>query len=87
MKKVETLSGYSAYYAEYGEIAEKILSGNRCDCCNSTINSGYLIPVLNTYICKSCFDKWNESDLYYEDDRKVDELRSQAYEKLIGLED
>ncbi|OQA48394.1 MAG: hypothetical protein BWY46_01401 [Firmicutes bacterium ADurb.Bin300] len=46
MKKLKTRVGYIAYKVTQAEIC-KIGGFGICDTCNSTSESGYLVPVLN----------------------------------------
>lgn len=56
-----------------------------CDFCNSYTDEGYLIPVLNHYYCKSCFDEWKSKAQKYPEDGEIEKKRCNYYEQMIGL--
>lgn len=39
-----------------------------CDHCNIEAGTGYLVCVLNSWICPKCFNKWYEHAIRYPED-------------------
>lgn len=85
MRFVKTKSGYIAYSASRNEVAT--LGGyGICDFCNKTDESGYLVPVLNQWLCPSCFEKWDAQAKYYPEDLNIEDRNAQYYERVLTLE-
>lgn len=56
MKKFTTKQGYIAYACTAAETA--YLGGmGICDDCGKSALSGFLVPVLNHYMCPDCFEE------------------------------
>ena len=85
MEKIITKSGYVAYKVSLEEL-KKINGGNICDFCNTEINNGYLIPVLNQFYCKECFENWQNNVDYYPEDIRIENSVSEYYELMIKLD-
>lgn len=57
MKKFKTAKGYIVYKATAAETA--LLGGiGVCDDCGQETAQGFLVPVLNHYMCPACFQDW-----------------------------
>lgn len=85
MRRFTTKSGYIAYQATAEEAA---LLGGRgiCDDCGKFSAKGYLIPVLNHYMCPDCFHGWERGSAYYPEDIPVETRTAAYFESMIPLE-
>lgn len=85
MTKFKTLSGYLAYRATADETT---LSGGRgiCDNCGEWSPNGYLVPVLNEYMCPKCFRDWEPGGTYYPEDIPYEQHTAAYFESRIPLE-
>lgn len=85
MRKTKTKCGYVAYEADF---TETLLLGGAgiCDECNQIAIRGYLVPVLNHYMCPKCFGEWNSRAIFYEEDLPVEQRTSAYYESRILLD-
>lgn len=85
MKKIKTKCGYIAY-----EVSRKEITGlgglGICDHCNTPAEKGWLVPVLNRWLCRKCYEEWNERANFYPEDLWVEEKNCQYYESMIPLE-
>ena len=85
MKKFKTGSGYVAYEATAEETA--LLGGaGICDDCGEFSESGYLVPVLDHYMCPACFHDWERRGTYYPEDIPVEQSTAAYFESRISLE-
>lgn len=85
MKRINTDKGFIVYRASAEEVAR--LGGyGVCDHCNEFALSGYLIPVLNHYLCEKCFDEWIKESTYYPEDVEIENRTAEYYENLIPVE-
>lgn len=39
-----------------------------CDTCNCAAIEGYLVAVLNRYLCPDCYDDWMKRAIFYSED-------------------
>lgn len=85
MKKFKTDIGYVVYKITKPEL-ESVDCGNICDFCNTAVNEGYLITVLNQFVCEGCFEDWKDRGKYYEEDIDRETKISQYYESMIEVE-
>lgn len=85
MKKFTTDIGYVVYRITKPEL-ESVDCGNICDFCNTAVNKGYLIPVLNQFVCDGCFEDWKDRGKYCEEDIGHETKISQYYESMIEVE-
>lgn len=85
MRKFKLKCGYIAYEATIDEIA--LLGGfGICDECNELALAGYLIPVLNHYMCPRCFEEWVDRTIYYPEDIHIETQNAKYYESKIPTE-
>ena len=56
-----------------------------CDHCGEFHETGYLIPVLNHWICKKCFDEWKSYAKHYPEDDIYEQRAIEYYESKIPL--
>lgn len=84
MRKIKSKCGYVVYETTLLEVCR--LGGiGICDRCNTLPARGYLIPILNRYYCKECYERWSETAIYYPEDLWVEEKNSKYYEFVIPL--
>ena len=85
MIKTKSKCGYTVYKVTAVEVMR--LGGiGVCDECNCAALHGYLVPVLNHYMCQDCYNEWNEQATYYEEDIPYEQRMSEYYEKMIPIE-
>lgn len=85
MRKIKSKCGYTVYEATAVETMR--LGGiGVCDECNKGSIRGYLIPVLNRYMCPLCYEEWNNRAVYYAEDIPHEERVAGYYEKMIPME-
>lgn len=85
MRKIKSKCGYTVYEATAFEVM-RLGDIGVCDECNAVALNGYLVPVLNHYMCPSCYEEWNNRGKYYEEDIPVERRTAEYYEKMIPLE-
>lgn len=85
MKRIENDKGFIIFEIDAYETM-KFGGCGICDDCNSLTDSGYLIPVLNHYYCKSCYEEWYKDATNHKEDRWFEELTAKYYIKKVGLE-
>lgn len=56
-----------------------------CDFCNNTDRNGYYIAVLNSWYCKSCYERWNQNAVRYVDDNDIEVRNFNYYRELLGV--
>lgn len=54
-----------------------------CDECNSFSSYGYLIPVLNHFMCPSCYREWNLDCKFYPEDLDFEASYIRYYENIL----
>lgn len=85
MRKITSKCGYTVYEATAFETMN--LGGvGVCDECNTASMRGFLIPVLNHYMCPHCYKEWDERAVYYEEDIPHEQRVAEYYEKMIPME-
>ena len=85
MKKIKTKSGYIAYEATAEETGR--LGGcGICDDCGEFAASGYLVPVLDHYMCPECFHDFEGRGTYYPEDIPVETRTAEYFESRIPLQ-
>lgn len=83
MQKLLTPHGYIAYRTTTAEI-QSIGGLGVCDECGEHHpEGGYLVPVLNHWMCEKCFNEWESDARYYPEDIPVQNRRAAYYESLI----
>ena len=57
-----------------------------CDDCGATpLEGGYLVPVLNHYQCKRCFEDWSSRAKHYSEDDWFEEIQMKYWEYVIPI--
>lgn len=57
-----------------------------CDDCNTKIHENediYYVPVLNSALCKRCYDSWYASAKYYEEDARCENMVFNHYYNIF----
>ena len=71
MKKFTIPEGYIAYSCYAFETG--FLGGmGICDDCGEFAPCGYLVPVLNHYMCPKCFQEWTSHNTFYLEDLPIE---------------
>lgn len=85
MKKILTKSNHIAYECSAKEIS---LCGGIgiCDECGKQAKAGYLVPVLNHWMCEECFNDWQSYAKHYAEDDEFERRYADYYESVIPLE-
>ena len=84
MKKFHLKNGLIVYESTAAEIT--LIGGlGICDECNLREPIGYLIPVLNHWMCKSCFEDWKTRARHYPEDDYIEKRNADYYERFIPL--
>lgn len=85
MKKFKTAKGYIVYKAIAAETA--LLGGiGVCDDCGQETAQGFLVPVLNHYMCPACFQDWEAHGTFYPQDTEIEAKNAAYYERRIPLD-
>lgn len=64
MHKIKSKCGYTVYETTAFEVMR--LGGiGVCDECNTASLNGYLVPVLNHYMCPSCYEECSKQYTRY----------------------
>lgn len=57
-----------------------------CDDCNTFCpEGGYLVPVLNHFMCPHCFHEWNERCKFYSEDVDFENSIIKYYEGILPV--
>lgn len=56
-----------------------------CDDCNTFSAYGYLVPVLNHFMCPSCYNEWLSFAKFYPDDLSFENEICRRYEKILPV--
>ena len=85
MKKFTTKQGYLAYRSTARETT--YLGGlGICDDCGEFAEKGFLVPVLNHYMCPKCFEKWQSRGTFYPEDLPFEARTAAYYEYRIPMD-
>lgn len=85
MKKIRTKQGYIAYQCT--AIETTYLGGmGICDDCGRFAQDGFLVPVLNRYMCPACFQDWQSHGRFYPEDLPFEKRHADYYEHKILLD-
>lgn len=85
MIKFKAESGHLAYRSN---AAETLLLGGMgiCDDCGELAVEGFLVPVLNHYMCSDCFNDWERRGTFYPEDIPIERRTAAYFESRIPLE-
>lgn len=85
MRKFQTSIGWLAYEISAAEMIHYVQgSKGICDHCNKFAESGFLVLVLNNYVCPECFQKWDCVGWCYPEDQRVEQKNYEYYESLFA---
>ncbi len=84
MEKTKSKCGYVVYAATADE-THRLGGMGICDYCGKAAETGYLIPVLNSYYCHECYDEWDSVGKYYPEDIAVQNRVAEYYESRIPM--
>lgn len=85
MLKFQTRQGYIAYRCTSEETT--LLGGmGICDDCGEFSPNGFLVPVLNHYMCPHCFEDWQNRGRYYPEDIPIEHRHAAYFERMIPME-
>ena len=57
-----------------------------CDHCNSKSDIGYYVAVINSWICKECYDKFMLRAVRYNEDIAIENKYFEIYKKLLNVQ-
>ena len=84
MTKGKTQVGY-IYLKTSVEECSKWGGMGICDHCNQASSEGYLVPVLNHWLCPDCFNSWAKRATYYPEDIDYESRTTAYYERILGI--
>lgn len=85
MKKIKMDCGHIAYKVSRQEVM--LLGGcGICDDCNTSAETGYLVPFLNRWLCPKCYEDFNRRATFYPEDLWAEECNSKYYESVIPVD-
>lgn len=80
-----TLKNGLTYYTVSTEELYRLGGVGVCDHCGTFHETGYLVPVLNHWLCKDCFEEWSKDARHYPEDDMYEEMSIKYYESKIPL--
>ncbi len=84
MTKHKLENGLTYYEVSLSELF-RLGGAGVCDHCGTFHETGYLIPCLNHWICKACFDEWSKDATHYPEDDEQEQRTIAYYERKIPL--
>lgn len=84
MQKIRLKNGWYAYEVGAAEIVSMGGYGI-CDECGHTALRGYLVPVLNHWMCPQCFEEWKGQAKYYPEDEPFERRNMEYYESILPM--
>ncbi len=84
MIKTKSKAGLVVYEVTAEDI-KKLGGHGICDHCNNYAKNGFLVAILNSYLCPSCYQKWDNQSQRYEEDIPIEKRREEYYDKVFGL--
>lgn len=85
MRKMKTKNGLLVYKTTTAEIASIGGMGICDECGKPSLEGGYLIPVMNHWMCHACFDEWKDRAKYYPEDEPIEARNARYYEARIPI--
>ena len=82
MRKFKSRVGYLIYEATAAD-TEKLGGFGICDNCSSYSETGFLVAVLNHYMCCECFAEWDNGSRMYLEDLHVERKREAYYDYIF----
>ena len=85
MDKFKVECGWTVYQCSSDENA--LFGGfGICDDCGTFSKIGYLVPVLNHYMCSTCFLDWSKRCKFYSSDVDFERHYIRYYESIIPVD-
>lgn len=84
MKKFKSRAGLVVYKVSAKEMAI-IDSPGICDFCGKKPNSGFLVAVMNKWMCPECYKDWDEASKYYPEDAHIEKRNEEYYDHVFLL--
>lgn len=56
-----------------------------CDDCGKFVSNGFLVPVLNHFMCIDCFNQWRSSSKFYPEDLPFERKNITYYESILPV--
>lgn len=87
MKKIKLPCGWTAYQTTLEE-TKKWGGMGICDFCNKFCpDGGFLVPVLNSWLCSECFEEYKKRAKYYPEDAAFEQHAIEYFEKIVPVEE
>ncbi len=86
MRKFKTESGHIVFELTRPEMTF-IDSPGICDFCAAKPSVGFLIAVLNEWICPACDEKWEAVAKYFPEDMEIEKRNEEFYDLIYGGDD
>jgi hypothetical protein len=85
MKKFKSMVGYIVYEAT-AEDTQKLGGRGKCDHCDKFSETGFLVAVLNSYLCAGCYKEWDDSSRMYTEDLPVERRHEAYYDSVFQIQ-
>ena len=85
MVKFKIPCGWRVFHTTYGEIISFGGLGICDDCSTLHTEGGYLVPVLNHWMCQSCFDEWRFRTQFYPSDVCFEQINIDIYQEYLPV--
>lgn len=86
IKKFTTRAGHVAYKTTLQETFTWGGLGICDDCGTLHREGGYLVPVLNHWMCEECFTDWQKRAKHYAEDDEYEKQVAARYERILPVE-
>jgi hypothetical protein len=84
LKKFLSKAGLVVYEATANDTV-KLGGAGICDHCNTYSQTGFLIAILSSYVCKSCYDEWNARSKKYSEDQPMEERKVIYFDSVFQI--
>ncbi len=85
MIKSKVPCGWIVYRTSYSEILSYGGLGICDDCGTLHTEGGYLVPVLNHWMCHNCFEEWSSRAKFYPSDVEFQQHYISIYESRLPV--
>lgn len=86
MRKFLSKAGLVVYEAKAID-TEALGGAGICDHCNFYSDKGFLIAILNHYVCKECYEEWDKQSTYYPEDKPIEDKRVEFFDEFFNSRD
>lgn len=83
MRKIKSRVGYLVYEVTAQDTV-KLGGQGICDTCGKPSPKGYLVAVLNSYLCPKCYEVWDARSLMYSEDMPLERKREAYFNSVLG---